>query len=514
MLYPIGIQNFEKLREGGYVYIDKTAKIHKLASAGGYYFLSRPRRFGKSLLVSTIEAYMSGRKDLFGGLALERLETEWTAYPVLHLDLSGKAYNTPEDLGATLDQHLAKWEAAYGVSPRYQQPDARFKDVIDAAYSFTGHHVVILIDEYDKPIIDNFDNPGLQEYYRSLLQGFYGVIKAKDGSIRLGFLTGVTKIGKLSVFSGLNNLRDISMEPEFSDICGISDSDLRRYFPDSVKELAEADGITEEECYVKLQEMYDGYHFSEDSDGMYNPFSLLNTFASKRFSKFWFETGTPSFLVKIMQRTSFDITTLSDEEVDSTLLSSMNTVFENPIPLLYQSGYLTIRGYDKEYDLYRLGFPNSEVKTGFLNFIFQYYIPEESTSGITLISKLSRAARTGKTEDMMRLLEGLFARANYQIQGDAERDFQYAMYLIFELLGEYVRTEYQTSNGRIDIFLQTEGYIYIIEIKTDSSADDALAQIEAKGYAKAFAADSRKIFKIGINFDKESRRIGEWKVVG
>lgn len=213
-----------------------------------------------------------------------------------------------------------------------------------------------------------------------------------------------------------------------------------------------------------------------------------------------------------MQRTSFDITTLSDEEVDSTLLSSM--VFENPIPLLYQSGYLTIRGYDKEYDLYRLGFPNSEVKTGFLNFIFQYYIPEESTSGITLISKLSRAARTGKTEDMMRLLEGLFARANYQIQGDAERDFQYAMYLILELLGEYVRTEYQTSNGRIDIFLQTEGYIYIIEIKTDSSADDALAQIEAKGYAKAFAADSRKIFKIGINFDKESRRIGEWKVVG
>ena len=513
MLYPIGIQNFEKLREGGYVYIDKTAKIHKLVSAGGYYFLSRPRRFGKSLLVSTIESYMSGRKDLFNGLALEKLETEWAAYPVLHLDLSGKVYNTAEDLDVTLDQHLCRWEASYGVSPRYQQPDARFKDVIDAAYAATGHQVVILIDEYDKPIIDNLDNPALQDHYRSLLQGFYGVMKAKDGSIRLGFLTGVTKIGKMSVFSGLNNLNDISMDPEYSDICGISSSDLHKYFPEPVKELAERNSQTEDECYSKLKEMYDGYHFSEDSEGMYNPFSLLNTLQKKRFSEYWFETGTPSFLVKVMQRTSFDITTLSDEEVDSTLLSSINTVFENPIPLLYQSGYLTITGYDREFGLYRLGFPNSEVKTGFLNFIFQYYIPGEPTSGITLISKLARAARTGKPEEMMRLLEGLFARANYQIQGDAERDFQYAMYLIFELLGEYVRTEYQTSNGRIDILLQTEGYIYIIEIKTDGSADEALAQIEEKGYAKAFADDSRRIFKIGVNFDKASRRIEEWKIL-
>ena len=513
MLYPIGIQNFEDLRKGGYIYVDKTEQIHRLVSTGKYYFLSRPRRFGKSLLVSSIESYMSGRKDLFNGLALEKLETEWAAYPVLHLDLSGKAYNAPEDLDVTLDQHLKSWEAKYGINTKYRQPETRFKDVIDAAYAVTGHQVVILIDEYDKPIIDNLDNPALQDYYRSLLQGFYGVLKAKDGSIRFGFLTGVTKIGKLSVFSGLNNLNDISMDPEYSDICGISSSDLHSYFPEAVKELAEKNDLTEDECYAKLQEMYGGYHFSEESEGMYNPFSLLSTLQKKRFSEYWFETGTPSFLVKVMQRTSFDITTLSDEEVDSTLLSSINTIFENPIPLLYQSGYLTITGYDREFGLYRLGFPNSEVKTGFLNFLFQYYIPGEPTSGITLISKLARSTRSGKPEEMMRLLEGLFARANYQIQGDAERDFQYAMYLIFELLGEYVRTEYQTSNGRIDILLQTEGYIYIIEIKTDGSADETLAQINEKGYAKTFAADSRKVFKIGVNFDKSSRRIEEWKIL-
>ena len=513
MLYPIGIQNFKKLREGGFVYIDKTEKICSLVSDSGYYFLSRPRRFGKSLLVSTMEAYFEGKRELFEGLAMDRLEKDWSRYPVLHLDLSGKAYLTPDDLDITLDQHLSKWESEYKVQPRYSKVDARFKDVINSAYEMTGLQVVILIDEYDKPIIDNLDNPELQEYYRSTLQGFYGVMKAKDECIRFGFLTGVTKIGKLSVLSGLNNLRDISMLTQYSDICGISETDLQVYFPESVKELAEANGLTEDECYRKLADMYDGYHFCEDSIGMYNPFSLLNTFAGQKFHDYWFETGTPTFLVKVMQRTSYDITTLSDEEVDSSLLSTVNTVFENPIPLLYQSGYLTITGYDPEFALYRLGFPNREVKTGFLNFIFQYYVPGEQTSAITLISKISRALRGGKPDEMMRLLEGMFARANYQIQGDAEKDFQYAMYIIFELLGEYVQTERQTSNGRIDILLQTKDYIYVMELKVDGTADEALAQIEEKGYAKPFAADPRKLCKIGVNFSSATRRIEEWKVI-
>ena len=515
MLYPIGIQNFKKLREGGFVYIDKTEKICSLVSDSGYYFLSRPRRFGKSLLVSTMEAYFEGKRELFEGLAMERLEKNWIRYPVLHLDLSGKAYLTPDDLDITLDQHLSKWESEYKVQPRYSKVDARFKDVINSAYEMTGLQVVILIDEYDKPIIDNLDNPELQEYYRSTLQGFYGVMKAKDECIRFGFLTGVTKIGKLSVFSGLNNLRDISMLPRYSDICGISETDLHEYFPESVRGLAEANGLTEDECYRKLAEMYDGYHFSEDSVGMYNPFSLLNTFAGQKFHDYWFETGTPTFLVKLLKQTGYDISRLSEDEVeiDTAMISGVNDYVNDPIPVMYQSGYLTIKGYDGMFGVYRLGFPNMEVKQGFMKMLLNVYSPSPEQSGSVLVSKLYRAVTGGRPEDMMNILEALFARANYQIQGDAEKDFQYAMYIIFELLGEYVQTEKQTSNGRIDILLQTKDYVYVMELKVDGTADEALEQIEEKGYAKPFAADPRKLYKIGVSFSSATRRIEEWKVI-
>lgn len=493
--------------------MDKTDKIYSLASSGKYYFLSRPRRFGKSLLVSTMEAYFQGKRELFRGLAMETLEKEWKEYPVLHLDLSGASYTSREVLDSKLANALDIWERQYDIQKRYSAASVRFANVIDAACEATGQQTVILIDEYDKPIIDNLDDPELQEYYRSALQGFYSVLKSKDGQIRFGFLTGVTKIGKMSVFSGLNNLNDISMESGYADICGISEDDLHKYFPESISELAEANGMSEGQCYDRLAEMYDGYHFCRKGDGMYNPFSLLNTFKKREFNEYWFETGTPSFLVKIMQRTSYDITHLTDEEVDSSLLSTVNTVFENPIPLLYQSGYLTITGYDPEFALYRLGFPNREVKTGFLNFIFQYYVPGETTSGMTLISKMARALRGGKPEEMMKLLEALFARANYQIQGNAEKDFQYAMYIIFELLGEYVQTEKQTSNGRIDILLQTKDYVYIMELKVNGSADEALKQIEEKGYDRPFSADPRRLFRIGVSFSSANRRIDEWKVI-
>ena len=513
MHYPIGIQNFEDLRKGGYVYIDKTDKIYDMTSTGKYYFLSRPRRFGKSLLVSTMEAYFQGKKELFKGLAIDDLEKEWTEYPVLHIDLSGASYGSKSVLDDKLSNFLDALEKKYGIENRYSTFGVRFSNVIEAAYEQEGRQVVVLIDEYDKPIIDTIGNAELNEYFRNALQGFYSVLKAMDRCIRFGFLTGVSKIGKLSVFSGLNNLRDISMLPQFADICGISEADLHGYFAESVRELATANSLTEDQCYEKLAEMYDGYHFCEDSEGMYNPFSLLNTFASNKFREYWFETGTPSMLVKVMQKTSFDITALSDEEVDSTLLSTVNTVFDNPIPLLFQTGYLTVTDFDPDFGLYRLGFPNKEVKTGFLNFIFQYYIPNEQTSGITLTSKMSRAIRDGRPEEMMRLLEALFARANYQIQGDAEKDFQYAMYIIFELLGEYVQTEKQTSNGRIDILVQNKDYIYIIEIKTDSTADEALQQIEDKGYGKPFVSDPRKVYRIGVSFSRENRRIEDWKII-
>ena len=317
------------------------------------------------------------------------------------------------------------------------------------------------------------------------------------------------------MFSGLNNLTDISMLPEYSDICGISEKDLYKYFDESVAELAQANQLGKNECYRKLKDMYDGYHFSEESAGMYNPFSLLNTFRSNRFNEYWFETGTPTLLVDVMKQTSFDITTLSDNvEVAYDDLNGMQDIVGRPIPLFFQTGYLTIKDYDKEFNIYTLGFPNDEVKNGFLKFIFSYYIPVNPAEGNTTTAKLAKALRAGKPDVFMQILEALFANATYQIQGNAEKDFQYAMYIIMELLGEYVQAERSTSNGRIDLLLQTKDYIYIVEIKIDSSSEQALQQIEEKGYAKPFANDARKLFKIGVSFSTGNRRIEDWKVVG
>ena len=514
MLYPIGIQNFEDLRCNEYVYVDKTEHIHNLISTGKYYFLSRPRRFGKSLLLSTIEAYFQGKRELFTGLAIEKMGTEWEEYPVLHIDLNSGRYIESKDLDVVLHQHLNNWEIRYGIVAKYDDFAARFNDVIDAAFHKTGKKVVILIDEYDKPIVNNIGNDELTYYYKKTLQGFYSVLKVKDGQIRFGFLTGVSKIGKMSVFSGLNNLKDISMEARYADICGISENDLHKYFSESVAALAQANGMGIDECFDKLRQMYDGYHFSEKSDGMYNPFSLLNTFSSKTFRDYWFETGTPTLLVNVMKRTSFDVTSLSDNVMVSVEdLSGMHDIVNRPVPLFFQTGYLTIKDYDSEFQEYRLGFPNEEVRKGFLKFIYSYYVPVNPAEGNTTTSKLARALRSGRTEDFMNVLDTIFSGATYQIAIDNERSLQQAIYIIMELLGEYVEAERHTSNGRIDILLKTKDFIYIVELKVNSTADAALKQIEDKGYARPFASDTRKIYKIGINFSTKERRINEWKIM-
>ncbi|MBR1872539.1 MAG: AAA family ATPase, partial [Bacteroidales bacterium] len=499
MLYPIGIQDFENIRRDNYVYVDKTDLVYNLSHGSGkYYFLSRPRRFGKSLLVSTMEAYFSGKKELFEGLAVADREKDWTEYPVLRFDLTGQSYSDTGALDDALNVQLVSLEKKYNIEDKPVSVASRFRNLIETAYNITGKPVVILIDEYDKPIVDNLGNDELVETFRGQLQGFYSVMKAKDACIRFGFLTGVTKIGKLSVFSGLNNLKDISMDARYTDICGISEKDLRKYFDESVGELAQANGLTAEECYAQLAEMYDGYHFSENSAGIYNPFSLLNTFDSLRFKEYWFETGTPTFLVKVMQETDYDVTSLSDQEIDAPTLMDVDTVYHKPVPLLYQAGYLTIKGYEPEFGVYHLGFPNREVKHGFLNFLTRYYTPSRADSGIMLVSRMLKDLRRGDAEGFMRKLEALFAKTSYQIQGDSEKDFQYAMYIILELMGEYVEVEKATSNGRIDVLIQTKEYIYIIEIKINDTAEAALQQIEEKAYARRFSGDKRKLFKIGI----------------
>lgn len=514
MIYPIGIQNFEKIRTEDFLYVDKTAEIYKLAKEGRYYFLSRPRRFGKSLLVSTMEAYFSGRKELFSGLAIEKLEAEWKQHPVLHLDLSGVSYTDESVLERVLSDKLAKWETLYGAVNTSDILGLRFKEVIEAAYNKTGNQVAILIDEYDKPIIDNLGNEPTLSHLRSTLQGFYSVMKSMDARIRFGFLTGVTKIGKMSVFSGLNNLNDISMIPDYVDICGVSETELHEYFDESISELSSANEMSDEECYVKLKSMYDGYHFCEDSIGIYNPFSLLNTFQNKKFREYWFETGTPGFLVEVMRKTSFDVTTLENQTVDSTLMSNADAIFENPVPYLFQSGYLTITGYNDMFRLYQLGFPNQEVKNGFLNCLLKYYVPmSPDMSGTTLIYQLWHSITEGNPKSFMQILSSLFANTSYQIQGETEKDFQYAMYIISALLGEYVQVERTTSNGRIDLIIQTKEFIYIFELKVNADADVALRQIDEKGYARPFEGDSRKLFKIGVNFSTATRRIEDWKIV-
>lgn len=514
MIYPIGIQNFEKIRTEAFLYVDKTAEIYKLAKEGRYYFLSRPRRFGKSLLVSTMEAYFSGRKELFSGLAIEKLETEWKQHPVLHLDLSGVSYTDESVLERVLSDKLAKWETLYGAVNTSDILGLRFKEVIEAAYDKTGNQVAILIDEYDKPIIDNLGNEPTLSRLRSTLQGFYSVMKSMDARIRFGFLTGVTKIGKMSVFSGLNNLNDISMIPDYVDICGVSETELHEYFDESISELSSANEMSKEECYVKLKSMYDGYHFCEDSIGIYNPFSLLNTFQNKKFREYWFETGTPGFLVEVMRKTSFDVTTLENQTVDSTLMSNADAIFENPVPYLFQSGYLTITGYNDMFRLYQLGFPNQEVKNGFLNCLLKYYVPmSPDMSGTTLIYKLWHSITEGNPKSFMQILSSLFANTSYQIQGETEKDFQYAMYIISALLGEYVQVERATSNGRIDLIIQTKEFVYLFELKVNADADVALRQIDEKGYARPFEGDSRKLFKIGVNFSTATRRIEDWKIV-
>ena len=510
MLYPIGIQNFEKIRQGGFVYVDKTAQIYKLAATGDYYFLSRPRRFGKSLLVSTMEAYFQGRKELFKGLAIESLEKNWTEYPVLHLDLTGSRYNSVDDLLVSLDQHLLAWEGKYGVDKVFDNPAARFKAVIEAAFKKTGQKVVILIDEYDKPVVDNIDNPDLMDSFRRELQGFYSVIKGRDGFIRFAFLTGVTKLGKMSVFSGMNNLRDISMDLRYSDICGISEDELRAYFDDSVAELAENNELTKDECYANLKSMYDGYHFHYKALGVYNPFSILNTFCANEFKMYWFETGTPTFLVRYLKQGQYNLDNISKDDIPADALTGTNYVNPEPITLMYQTGYLTISGYDSRFNTYNLDYPNEEVKSGFLNSLSQLYAPALIQGEFSVV-RFIRDIERGDVESFMTRFTSFLSGNDYEIQGDLELYFQNTMSVMLKMMGLYVKTEYHTSHGRIDIIFDTDKYVYIIELKRDQSPEIALKQIEEKGYDKPFLSSGKQIIRLGINFSSETHTVDGWK---
>lgn len=512
--YPIGLQDFQGLREDGYAYIDKTAFVYELTHHGKYYFLSRPRRFGKSLLISTLEAFFLGKKELFKGLAIEQLETEWKQYPVFHLDLNTGLYNAPPALDERLSHHLKGWEDLYGIVPTDSQSLAtRFEVAIKRAYEQTGLKVVILVDEYDKPLLQSLGNKELQDSYRAMLKSFYGVAKSMDAYIQFAFFTGVTKFSKVSVFSDLNNLNDISLDHRYAKICGITEKEIRENFDKEVAQMAEVNHISKDDCYARLKENYDGYHFTEESEGMYNPFSLINALSAQRFKDYWFETGTPTFLVETLKRNNYELENLTREEVTADLLGSLDSIDTNPLPLLYQSGYLTIKDYDSRFETYRLGFPNGEVERGFSRFLFRHYAPIKIYESDSFVKNFTIEVRNGQPEKFMPRLEALFAGQDYQVVGDAELYFHNVTSLVFKMLGFYVDVERHTTDGRMDMLVQTEDFVYIFEFKIDKSADKALSQIEEKQYAKPFEHDSRKIYKIGVNFSTATRRMEGWKFI-
>ena len=458
-IYPIGIQNFEKIRKDGYLYIDKTALVYQLVTTGQYYFLSRPRRFGKSLLLSTLEAYFQGKKELFEGLAMEKLEKDWKEYPILHFDLNISQYDSPDSLYKILNDILSRYEDEYGTRP----------------------------SEVTLPL-------------------------------RFALLTGVTKFGKVSVFSDLNNLMDLSMDNRYVEICGITEKEIHAYLDDEVKELADTQMMTYEETCLKLKQRYDGYHFTAKSEGIYNPFSLLNTFAKMEFGDYWFETGTPSYLVELLKHTHYDLYEMANTETDADVLNSIDSASNNPIPVIYQSGYLTIKGYDPEFGIYRLSFPNKEVEEGFVKYLLPFYTSIQASKTPFEIGQFVREIRSGNYDAFFHRLQSFFADTPYEViagqkpERDTELHYRNVLFIVFKLVGLYTQVEYHTSNGRIDLVLQTDRYVYIMEFKLNGTAEEALRQIEEKGYALPFAGDDREVFKIGVNFSSETRNIEKWLV--
>jgi hypothetical protein len=507
---PIGVQDFEKLRKGDYLYVDKTALMYQLVSTGSYYFLSRPRRFGKSMLLSTLHAYFSGKKELFEGLAIEKLEKDWTTYPVLHLDLNVSEYRTEDDLRGKLSATLNDWEQLYGKVDYEKSLGTRFEGVIRRAYEKTGLRVVILVDEYDKPVLQTIENEELQATYRSILKGFYGALKSMDRCIKFAFLTGVTKFGKVSVFSDLNNLEDISLDRPYATICGITDEEIDTVFAPYVQRLAAASNRSSDDVRNELRVQYDGYHFVYNSVAVYNPFSLLNTFKKNEFKNYWFETGTPSYLVYLLKKHNYNLEQMSKVECDADVLNSVDSQSTNPIPVIYQSGYLTIKDYDPEFGLYQLGFPNKEVEDGFLKFLLPSYASIDNTQTAFVITNFVKDIRAGKVDEFFKRLSSLFADTPYDLVKDLENHYQNVLFIVTKLMGFYVKAEYHTSEGRIDLVLQTPDYIYVMEFKLNGTAEEALAQINDKNYALPFAADGRRLIKIGVNFSSQTRNIERW----
>ena len=515
---PIGIQNFEDLRKNEYMYIDKTDYIYKLVHDGKPYFLSRPRRFGKSLFLSTLRAYFEGKKELFEDLKITKLEKDdpdaWQEYPVFYFDFNQKNFKKEFALEEVLDAHLSEWERIYGDEYSAKPLEERFQRLIVKAVERYGRNAVVLVDEYDKSLLEAAGSE-MMEHNKAVFKGFFSTLKSYDGYLKFVFITGVTKFSKVSIFSDLNQLKDISLLPVYSGICGITEDEIRKNLEPEVSELAEANDLSLDDCYAELKKMYDGYHFSDNSEGVYNPFSLLNALMDKRFDLYWFSTGTPTFLIDKLKSSGFDAKqfTSGDYYVDASMLTDYRIESVNPVPLFYQTGYLTIKGYDKEFRSYLLGYPNDEVEYGFLNSIAPYYLKSEDDTKPLDIRNFVRDIRNGNVDGFRDRLTALFARLPYPDDEQVvEQNFQNVIYIVFMLMGQYVQAEIHSTKGRADVIAESDDYVYIFEFKRDKSAEEALKQIEDQGYAVPYKADKRTVYKIGVNFSSKDRTIDGWIV--
>ena len=530
MKYPIGIQDFGKIRNDGYVYLDKTDLIYDLVHNGNIYFLSRPRRFGKSLLISTLECYFQGKKELFKGLAIEQLEKEWKQYPVFHLDFNGKDFTQAGELEKTLQTFVETQELNYGRNPLANTLGDRFMAVLKAAHEKTGLGAVVLIDEYDKPLLDvldtglkTFDSEGnerlLEDRHREIMKGFYSVFKAADRDLKFVLLTGVTKFSQVSVFSGFNQPDDISMDDRYEALCGITEEELYSVFDEQIKAMAARYKVSEDEMKYRLKRKYDGYHFSPSMLDIYNPFSILNSLSKKILSDFWFRTGSPTYLVRLLAHFDENLNELTGKFYPTSSFIDYKADTEAPLPMIYQSGYLTIKDWNMDTDSYLLDFPNDEVKAGFVTMVAANYLkPKESPDA--WVVEVVNTMKTGDCDQLEKLLTSFFASIPYsQRRKDDEREkeryFQYTFYLVIRMISSFtVLIEKEQSEGRVDCIIETPMFVYIFEFKRDGSATEALKQIEEKGYAREYATDNRTIYLIGCNFSSKTGTIDDWKSKG
>lgn len=510
--YAIGQQSFKILRQGGAHYVDKTQYIDRIIRGNNkYYFLARPRRFGKSLFLSTMRYFFQGERELFKGLHIDSSDWDWQPRPVLHIDLNAGEYTSPDNLEIVIDNLLGNWEKEYNIVATSRDVTTRFRNVIKSAHAMTGRQVIILVDEYDKPLVKNLNKDNF-DVYREKLTALYSNFKTCADDIKLVFLTGVSRFSKLSVFSGLNNLSDITFDDEFADICGITEKELLQYFKIGIENVAEENDVDFEGACAKLKRNYDGYRFAEKGSDIYNPWSLLNCLQRGKILNFWNATGMPTILAEALKRLDVNLEEYLNVYCAADELLGFDITDTKPIALMYQTGYLTIKDFNKRLKRYRLGIPNNEVKEGFFKVLLPYYVKVKRGDITFVLNNIITSLLLGNPNKFMESLQIFFAGIPYPLQMENENNFQNAFFLLTSLLGIETDAEVMTSDGRIDMVIKTEDFIYVIELKYDGSAQEALDQINGKDYALQFRSDPRKLIKIGVNFSSKTRRIESWLI--